>query len=188
MTDARVPVLNEAEALARARQAGIPDQLARLQFFRLLLRRPRMAKGFSGLVLSVLAGEALEHRLRELVILRIGWTTGSSYEWTQHWSIAGDLGVSEADRLGVRDWVNYDGFGPTERAVLSATDTCIAGRTLSDSDIEGLEARLGAEAVLELTMAIGIWSMASTVLRNLDVPLEEGVAAWPPDGRAPTSR
>jgi hypothetical protein len=27
--------------------------------------------------------------------------------------------------------------------------------------------------------------MVASILRTLDVPLEDGVASWPPDGRAP---
>ena len=37
-------------------------------------------------------GNALDPRLRELLILRIGWRTGAVYEWTQHWRFAGDMG------------------------------------------------------------------------------------------------
>lgn len=42
--------------------------------------------------------------MRELVIMRIGWVTGSVYEWTQHWGVATALGVDQADLLAVRDW------------------------------------------------------------------------------------
>ena len=35
--------------------------------------------------------------------------------------------------------------------------------------------------------AIGAWRMISSILQSLQVPLEEGVASWPPDGRAPGS-
>ena len=43
----------------------------------------------------------------------------------------------------------------------------------------------GAEVLVELVTAIGTWHMISTFLRSLEIPLEEGVAAWPPDGQAP---
>ena len=38
----------------------------------------------------------------------------------------------------------------------------------------------------KLVIAIGNWRLFSALLRSLDVPLEDGVAPWPPDGRAPT--
>ena len=71
---------------------------------------------------------ALDARLRELVIMRIGWATGSVYEWTQHWRVALQLGVDEADVLAVRDWRSSDRFGPVERAVLAYTDGLVADR------------------------------------------------------------
>jgi hypothetical protein len=40
--------------------------------------------------------------------------------------------------------------------------------------------------LVELVVAIGNWSLFSSLLRSLKVPLEEGVAPWPPDGRSPS--
>ena len=187
MTDQPVvPMLDEAEAIAIAAERGIPEQLARLSIFRVLLRRPRVAKGVADTLLSLLFGGVLDVRLRELVIMRIGWATGSVYEWTQHWTIALDAGCSADDLLGVRDWQGYQGFGDRERAVLAATDRCLGGGALSADDVTALRVHLGDDEILELTAAIGLWSMVSTVLRSLAIPLEDGVEPWPPDGVSPS--
>ena len=53
---------------------------------------------------------ALDSRLRELVIMRIGWLTACDYEWTQHWRVASGLGVPAEDLLGVRDWQRVRGL------------------------------------------------------------------------------
>jgi alkylhydroperoxidase family enzyme len=76
-------------------------------------------------------------------------------------------------------------FGDVERAVLAATDEALAGRRIGDATMAVLREHLDDDAVLELVAAIGTWSMISTVLRSLDVPLEDGVMAWPPDGAVP---
>jgi hypothetical protein len=34
-------------------------------------------------------------------------------------------------------------------------------------------------------MTIGTWRMVSTVLKTLEIPLEDGVMPWPPEGRVP---
>jgi hypothetical protein len=39
--------------------------------------------------------------------------------------------------------------------------------------------------LIELVTAIGAWRMIASILRTLQVPLEDGVASWPPDGRSP---
>ena len=59
---------------------------------------------FNDLLATMLWHGALDPRLRELVIMRIGWLTGCDYEWTQHWRVASRLGVPAEDLLGVRDW------------------------------------------------------------------------------------
>ncbi|MCZ6710626.1 MAG: carboxymuconolactone decarboxylase family protein, partial [Gammaproteobacteria bacterium] len=37
---------------------------------------------------------------------------------------------------------------------------------------------------VELVAAIGNWSLIAQLLKSLQVPLEDGVEAWPPDGQA----
>ena len=46
----------------------------------------------------------IDARLRELIIMRIGWRQGSVYEWTQHWRVARMLEIPEEDLVAVRDW------------------------------------------------------------------------------------
>lgn len=41
------------------------------------------------------------------------------------------------------------------------------------------------QVLLELVTAIGTWRMVSGILRTLEVPLEDGVGSWPPDGLGP---
>ena len=43
----------------------------------------------------------------------------------------------------------------------------------------------GVSARLEVVIAIANWSMFAQLLRSLEVPLEEGVDSWPPDGAVP---
>ena len=183
----RIPLLDEDEALHRAIEHGLPAALAQLNVFRALLHHPPLAKWFSDFLMGLLWQAELDHRLRELVIMRLGWTTGSEYEWTQHWTIAKDLGVSESDLLAVRDWSNHAGFSDADRAVLAATDETLAEGAVSPATWAECLEHVSDEprVLLELVSAIGLWRMVSGLLRGLEIPLEDGVAAWPPDGAAP---
>ena len=120
MTEGRVPWLPTDEARATAADAGLPEFMAELSIFQVLLRHPRVARAVNDLLVSMLWDGALDPRLRELLIMRIGWLTASDYEWTQHWRIACGLGISADDLLGVRDWSGHDAFDARERAVLAA--------------------------------------------------------------------
>ena len=182
--ECRVALLPLEASKQAAEEVGLPAGFAELNIFRALLRRPAIAKAVCDLLLANF-GSTLDHRLRELVIMRLGWATGSDYEWTQHWSIAQErFGCSEKDLLELRRWQDSAHFGASERAVLAATDETIETGALSAETFARCEALLG-DSVLDLVSAIGSWRLVSQVLRSLDVPLEDGIASWPPDGLAP---
>lgn len=92
MTIPRVPLLPVNEAKAAADEAGVPNYMAELSIFQALLNHPRLARTFNDLLATMLWHGALDPRLRELVIMRIGWLTACDYEWTQHWRVASGLG------------------------------------------------------------------------------------------------
>ncbi|MGO9381917.1 MAG: carboxymuconolactone decarboxylase family protein [Mycobacterium sp.] len=187
MTTSRVPKLPLDEARAAADEAAVPDYMAELSIFQVLLNHPQLARGINDLLATMLWHGALDPRLRELVIMRIGWLTACDYEWTQHWRVASRLGVTGDDLLGVRDWQRYDGFGPAERAVLAATDDVVRDGAVSAQSWAACERELQGDTtvLIELVTAIGAWRMVASILHSLQVPLEEGVSSWPPDGRSP---
>ena len=185
MSDSRIPMLDVEAAKAAAAEAHVPESMAELSVFRVLLAHPALAGAVYKLLSMLLWKGTLDGRLRELVIMRIGWRTGSVYEWTQHWRVARMMEVSDEDLLAVRDWERADRFGEVERAVLAATDETLDAGAISAATWERCARQLGADALLELVVAIGNWRMFSTLLRSLEVPLEEGVEPWPPDGTRP---
>ena len=87
----------------------------------------------------------------------------------------------------MRDWQRYDGFGPTERAVLAATDDVVRDGAISAQSWAACERELQSDktVLVELVTAISAWRMIASILQSLKVPLEEDVASWPPDGRSP---
>ena len=109
--EARVPRLPVDEAKAAADEAGVPDYMAELAIFQVLLNHPKLASGLNDLLARMLWQGELDSRLRELAIMRIAWLTACEYEWSQHWRVAQGLGVSAEDLAGVRDWHSYKAFG-----------------------------------------------------------------------------
>jgi alkylhydroperoxidase family enzyme len=187
VTNPRVPLLPVDEAKAAADEAGVPNYMAELAIFQVLLNHPTLARVFNDLLALMLWHGKLDKRLRELAIMRIGWLTASDYEWTQHWRVAQGLGVSADDLLGVRDWQTHNAFGPTERAVLGATDDVVRDGAVSARSWEACKRDVSSDpaVLIELFTAIAAWRMVASILHSLKVPLEDGVDSWPPDGRAP---
>lgn len=188
-TGGRIAYLPEDEARALGKEYGVPSSMAHLNVFRALLNHPELAKAVSGL-LSMLLWKAnrLDQRLRELIIMRIGWRTGSLYEWSQHWNVAEVIGIDGADILAVRDWRTNAVLNDADRAVLAATDETLDNGRISDATWAQCRAHIGSDAELvEMVVAIGNWRMFSELLQSLQIPLEAGVAHWPPDGKIPPS-
>ena len=183
MTTSRIELLPVDDAKAAAEAANVVPSFGELSVFQVLLHHPPLAKAMQDLLIALLFRSTLDARLRELAIMRIAWVSGSEYEWTQHWRVATELGVSEDDLVAVRDWRGA-GLGPAEQAVLAATDETIETGTISEATWRECEEHLDSrEALIELVVAIGHWRMYATLLRSLRIPLEDGVAPWPPDGR-----
>lgn len=186
--EGRVPRLPLDEAKAAADEASVPDYMAELSIFQVLLNHPRLASGLNDLLARMLWQGRLDSRLRELAIMRICWLTACEYEWAQHWRVAQGLGVSTDDLLGVRDWRSYQGFGPTEQAVLAATDDVVRDGVVGADSWAACRRAFGSDhaILVELVTAIGAWRMVSSILQSLQVPLEADVQSWPPDGKSPT--
>lgn len=187
MPKPRVPLLSLEEATRRTESLGLNEQFADLSVFRILLQNQPVAKQLAQTVNTLLfTGNSLDGRLRELLIMRIAWRTGSVYEWTQHWRIAQRMDIPAEDLLAVRDWQASEILGDAERAVLRATDDTLKYGCIQPEAWSACCKHLVTEAErVELVIAIGNWIMFSQLLRSLAVPLEEGVDAWPPDGKAP---
>jgi alkylhydroperoxidase family enzyme len=178
-------MLSPEDARRAADQAGLHELIPKLNIFRTLLRRPRTAKAVSDLILSLMFEAELDDRLRELVIMRIGWVTGSDYEWAQHWPLAQEMfGCKSQELVALRDWRASDLFDDRDRVVLKATDELLETGDLSDEGWARCEAALGCEASIDLVSAVATWRLVSVLARGLRVPLEEGRASWPPEGKA----
>lgn len=183
----RIEPLTLEAAREAAAAVGIPDHLADLSVFRVALRSPNVAAALHGMLHHLLFESAFDARRRELIIMRLGWCSGSVYEWTQHWRVAGLLGIDPEDILAVREWRVSDRFDAIDRAVLAATDEVLTIGSITEQTWKGCAAELAPTQLVELVAIIANWRLFATILLSWQVPLEDGVAPWPPDGRSPSS-
>lgn len=180
----RIPLLSVEEAQKRGAEVGIPPNLARLNAFRALLHNPVASGPVAKLILTLIFQGTLDHRTRELVILRMGWRTKSEYEFCQHVPIARQVGMNDEEILAVRDPAAYAGFSDVDRAVLALADELVDGTRVSDETWAVLAPAFAPGQLLELVFVAGNWRMFAGFLRTAEVPLDADVASWP-EGRAP---
>ena len=168
--------------------AGLPTAAASRTVYRVLANNPTVLNVVATQIQTLIRKNSLPHRLRELMIMRIGWVTGSVYEWTSHWRICMELGIAPEDVLAVRDWQTSARLSAADRAALQATDETLAGKTICDETWAEITQHVTvAGQQVELVVDIANWVFASILLRNLRIPLEDDVMAWPPDSVRPAN-
>ena len=181
----RVPMVSPERARELGGAMGMPARRTGSEAFRVVANNPGVARVAFFQLMQLLENNTFDTRLRELMIMRIGWVTGSAYEWTQHWRVAAAAGIPLEDVLAVRDWRNSDRLTQADKAILAATDECLEGKSISDTAWAAVAKYVTDPGQqVEFVIAMGNWMSFSLLFRNLRIPLGEGVAVWPPDGLA----
>ncbi len=181
----RVPMVSPERAREIGETLGMPERRTGSEAFRVVANNPGVARVAFAQLMQLLESNKFDTRLRELMIMRIGWVTGSAYEWTQHWRVATTAGIPPEDVLAVRDWQNSDRLTAADRAIMAATDECLAGKSISDAVWAEIVEHVPDPAhQVEFVVAMGNWMSFSLLFRNLRIPLAPELAVWPPDGLA----
>ena len=89
----RVPIVSLERARELGEAMGLPARRTQSEAFRVLANNPGVARVAYSQLIQLLENNKFDTRLRELMIMRIGWVTGSAYEWTQHWRVAATAGI-----------------------------------------------------------------------------------------------
>jgi alkylhydroperoxidase family enzyme len=185
MMTSRVPMIPVERARELGEAMGMPARRTQSEAFRVLANNPGVARVAYSQLVQLLENNKFDTRLRELMIMRIAWVTGSAYEWTQHWRVATTAAIPPEDILAVRDWRSSGRLTEADKAILAATDECLAGKSISNAAWAEIAKHVADPAQqVEFVIAMGNWMMFSLLFRNLRIPLAEGVTVWPPDGLA----
>lgn len=189
-----ITMLSKEEALTLGRELGINDYIAQMNLFRVLLNHPKIAKELNSTIIALVSSEnasdekLLTDRQRELIIMRTAWLVHCEYEWSQHWLASLFFGLAENELAAIRDWQQASCFDEAERALLSATDGVLSnGKIPADTLAQIRQYFPGDKALIEIVTCIGNWHMFGLLLNALEIPLDEGMVSWPPDGRAPSN-
>ena len=135
---------------------------------------PHIGLNFQRLGNSILTGEELSPKLRELAILRVGNLAQSEDEFTQHTAIAQRCGVTRAQIDDIPRWTTSQRFDSQERAVLAYTDEVARDVSVSDGTFARLRSVFSEHEIVELTAAIGYYGMVCRILVALQIELEPG--------------
>ena len=183
----RIELVPVDEARRLGAEMGISEAQASRSAYRMLAHHPDLVRQVYGLLRMLQTRNKVPSRLRELIVMRIGWTTKADYEWFQHYRIATkEVGLTDAEIVAIREWKGSTLFSDADRAVLAAVDDTRKHGAISDEVWAQCERAIPDPAALvEMVVMIGNWTLFSQVIKTLRIPVEEGQTPWPPDGKAP---
>ncbi len=167
---ARIPYLEVAD-LAEEHK----DLLKRpIWLAKALVNSPNAARAFFGLGGYIRHGSKLDSRLRELAILQVGWLAKSPYEWSHHVKLGHDFGVTDADVQALID--DTDGkptnLDALSKLVLKAAREMTLDGGMSDATFAAVQAALGTELTVDLTIAIATYNAVVRILATLKIDVE----------------
>lgn len=161
----------ELERLADKIRSGRRGSL--INVYRLLLHSPRLAESWFDHLNNVRWGTSLPGRLREIVIIRIGYLNKVDYVLNQHvprLAEAEGMSVAECDALA--DWASSDFFSADERAALALADAMTRDVAVPDDVFDALRSHFDEHRIVELAILIGTYNMQTRVLAALEIDLE----------------
>jgi len=144
-----------------------------IKLWKIMGHLPYIGLNYQRMGNSILKGEELPPRLRELAIVRVGFIARSQYEFTQHSRIGLRAGLTQAQIDDIGHWQNSKLFNDEERTVLAYTDEVEKNIQVKDETFNNLKKYLNEHQIVELTAAIGFYGMTCRLLEALQVDMED---------------
>jgi alkylhydroperoxidase family enzyme len=143
-----------------------------LNLFRMLAHSPPVLAGFAKLGGALLQDSALDPRLREMAIVRLGLLAGASYEVEKHTAIAKAVGVTDEELRALQPSESPEALGGPARAVIELTDELFGSVRADDAVLERARRHLDDRQLVELVVTIGYYGLVCRVLETLGVDRE----------------
>lgn len=148
---------------------GVPTAIATM------LHHPALAGPWLAYNNVLLWSPALEHRLRELMVLRIAWRTRSTYEWVQHVKLGERYDVTRDDVVAVTVGPDAERWTPLERDLLTATDELLDDHRIADDTWSSLAEQLDERQLVEVVFVAGTYSCLAMVFNSFGLELDAGL-------------
>ncbi|NKB47746.1 MAG: carboxymuconolactone decarboxylase family protein [Alphaproteobacteria bacterium] len=115
----------------------------------------------------------LDDIARELVILRTGSLSGAAYEIYHHEIIAAEMGMADDKiRATLDDGPGSDVFDAFETALLRFVDEVVRDGKASEASFTALAGYYSPEELIETTLLVGYYMMASRFLQTFEVDID----------------
>ncbi len=167
---ARVPYFDMSHAPAE--YLALLSARRPLNLYRMLPHAGPAGQGFLKLGGALLRENALDSKLREVAILRVGLLSKAGYEVHQHRRIALKLGLTEAKLAALEVDADTSALSALELKVLRFTDQLVKHVKAPDAMWNDLQKHLDHRQMAELVLTVGFYMMVCRFLENFEVDIE----------------
>ena len=141
-----------------------------INVYKLLLHSPGVAEVWLDLINAVRWKVDLDGRLREIVIIRVGYLNRCSYVVKQHVPLhSAPEGLTQEECDALADWRAGSLFSAPERAALAFTDASTREVEIPDDVFEELRQHFNERQIVELSVLVGTYNMHTRMCQALKI-------------------
>ena len=182
---ARLTPITSKQQVAAKDQAivdGIVASRGALQGpFTMFLHCPELAGRLAHLGAFVRFEGSLDMRVRVLAAMTVAGELDAVYVWGAQTGQARKLGVPDTTIAAVRE--NHSrGLAPEDAQIVDFTRTLLSRHRVDDASVKALRARFGDDGFIQLTGAIGYYSMLSMTVNACELEAAPGAEVLTPGG------
>ena len=146
--------------------------------YRTFARHPKLYVPRQILSEYIRTKSTLSPRVREMLILRIGWRCQSAYEWAAHAPAGRRAGLTN-DQIRMLARSGYEGWNAADAAIVRAADELFDDDVISDPTWKALDDQFDERQLLDVLITTGGYRMVSMVLNTFGVPAEPNSESFP---------
>jgi alkylhydroperoxidase family enzyme len=149
-----------------------------------MLHHPALAKAFLTFNHHVSIESTISKRVREILILRIGWLRQAEYEFLQHAILGRRAGLTDAEIERITMGPDAPGWDPVEADLVRAVDELHARACIQESTWKRLSVVFNPQQMMDLIFAVGCYDVLAMVFNSYQVEIEPCVGRLDPATRA----
>jgi 4-carboxymuconolactone decarboxylase len=163
--------------MARVANSELPAEFPiHNNLVRAMNHNPDLFRSFGALSMRVHTASHLDQRTRELAILRLVAKLGAVYEWGNHAAGANASGVNDDELRAIRDG-DMAAFSARDTAVMRYAEA-VEDRAVTDEVWRDVAQHFDATELVDLTVLVGFYGLASRFVMALDIELDPGLAGF----------
>lgn len=133
------------------------DPLPQLpEYFATMLRYPELTRRQAEFSTTLNKGK-LPFRVRELIILQVGWLCQAPFEWAQHVKAGKRAGLTSEEIDRITRGSSDPEWDEADRAILRAVEEMFEDAMISDATFDTLEKHFSMEQLVEIPFTVGIY-------------------------------